>query len=352
MHRKRTTEDLLDWSYGGEITGADGEESAAAGGPGVSAPKQTGACDSLALYLRDVRRQPRMSARDAGRCRCAWHDEEAAAASFGNGPRVTSEVVEASRQVVIEANLALVVRLARQYERFGLPLEDLIQEGNIGLLAAAKRFDPERGVPFPPYATAWIRQAICRAISIQTRTIRIPLEALGLRRQAARVWSDLEQEAHNDALRSGRYRAPTVEDCARKLGVSAERLRVTVRRLPQVASFDAPLGPDGEPLLSYLAETSGKSPEDCAAAQESRSRIEARLRSLPDRTRLILERRYDLDGKGAAGFAEIGRQLHLSRERVRQLHNDALRRLQSDSWVDTSANGRQQVARRNRTPRS
>ena len=352
VHRKRRAEDdLLDWGYGGEIAGAGGEELEAAGEPGVLAPKRTGACNSLALYLRDVRRQPRMSARNTGRCRCALHDGETAA-FLGNGPRVPGEVDEANRQVIIEAHLALVVRMARRYERFGLALEDLIQEGNLGLLAAAERFDPERGVPFPTYATAWIRQAICRAISIQTRTIRIPLEALGLRRQAARVWAELEQEAHNDSLRSGHYRAPTVEDCARKLGVSTEHLRTTVRRLPEVASLDAPLGPEGEPLLSYLAEASGKSPEDCAAAEESRYRIEGWLRALPDRTRLILQRHYDLDGNGAVGFAEIGRELRLSRERVRQLHNNALRRLQSDSWVDTSANGRRQVARRNQTPRS
>ena len=353
VHRKRTTEDdLLDWGYGGEVAGACGEEFEASGEPGVSAPEQTGACNSLALYLRDVRRQPRMSASNTGRWRCALRDGRAATALLGNGPRIPGEVVEANRQVVIEANLALVVRMARRYERFGLPLEDLIQEGNMGLLAAAERFDPERGVPFPIYATAWIRQAICRAISIQTRTIRIPLEALGLRRQASRVWADLEQEAHNESLLSGRYRAPTVEDCARKLGVSTEHLRTTVRRLPEVASLDAPLGPEGEPLLSYLAEASGKNPEDCAAAEESRSRIEAWLRALPDRTRFILQRHYGLDGNGAVGFAEIGRELHLSRERVRQLHNNALRRVQSDSWVDTSASGRRHVARRNQTPRS
>lgn len=324
MHRKRSTEDLLEGGYGREIAETGGEELDAAGGIGLSERTQTGACDSLELYLRDVRRRPRLSARKAGRCRCARRHGEAATVPAGNGPRVAREVFEANRQVVIEENLPLVVRLARRYERFGLSLQDLIQEGNMGLLAAVERFDPEHGVPFPTYATAWIRQAICRAISIQTRTIRIPLEALGLRRQAARVLSDLEQEAHNDSLRSGGYRAPTVEDCARRLGVSTAHLRTTIRRLPEVASLETPAGPQRQPLLSRLAEASGNDPEECAAAAERRSRIEAWLDALPDRTRQIVWRHYGLDGNGAVGFAEIGRDLNLSRERVRQLHSEAL----------------------------
>lgn len=323
MHRKRAAEDVPEGGHGREVAGTDVEKLDAAGGAGLSEQEQTGACDSLELYLQDVRRRPRLSARKAGRCRCARH-REAATVSAGNGSKVARKVFEVNRQLVIEENLALVVRLARHYERFGLPLEDLIQEGNLGLLAAVERFDPERGVPFPTYATAWIRQAICRAISIQTRTIRIPLEALGLRRRAASVLSDLEQEAHNDSLQSGRYRAPTVEDCARRLGVSTEHLRATIRRLPEVASLETPVGPQRQPLLSRLAEASGKNPEECAAAAERRSQIEGWLDALPERTRLIVRRYYGLDGNGAVGFADIGRDLHLSRERVRQLHNQAL----------------------------
>ena len=331
MHRKRAAENPLEGGYGEESAGADGEELEAVGGSGLSGGKRPGAYDSLELYLRDVRRRPRQSAREAGRCRCGRHHGEAVAVRSGSRAKVAREIFRADREVVIEANLALVVRLARHYERFGLALEDLIQEGNMGLLAAVERFDPERGVPFPTYAAGWIRQAICRAISIQTRTIRIPLEVLGLRRRAARVLSDLEQEAHNDSLRFGRYRAPTVGDCARKLGVSTEHLRTTIRRLPEMASLDAPLGPKQKPLLSCLADASESNPEDCAAAEESRMRIAIWLRMLPDRTRLIVQRYYGLDGTGTAGFAAIGRELHLSRERVRQLHNHALVRLRGDS---------------------
>ena len=233
----------------------------------------------------------------------------------------------------MEGHLDLVVWLARHYRRLGLPLEDLIQEGNLGLLAAVQGFDPDRGVPFATYATGWIRQAICRAISIKSRTIRIPLEALGLRRRAASVLSDLKQEARNTSLRSGHYRAPTVEDCARRIGVSTPDLSANIRRLPDVESFDAPAAPDGSPLLSRLADAAGQNPADGAAAAERRSRIEAVLEDLSERDQFVVRRHYGFDGNGAASFTEIGRDLHLGRERVRQLHNAALARLRCDPRV-------------------
>lgn len=306
-------------------------------GSDSSDARRSETCGTLALYLEEVRcRRP--SANGAGRCCCNPRGIEAAKDGAGPGERSTRECFEANRAAIVEGHLDLVVRLARHYRGLGLPLEDLIQEGNLGLLAAFQGFDPDRGVPFSIYATGWIRQAICRAISIKTRTIRIPLETLGLRRNAASVLSDLEQEAHNGALRSGRYRAPTVGDCARKLGVSTEHLATTIRRLPDVESFDAPGATEGEPLLSCLADASGENPEDRAAAEERRSRLEASLRTLPDRARLVVQRRYGLDGNGTASFTEIGRELHLSRERVRQLHHDAVAQLRGDRPLCASAN--------------
>jgi len=155
---------------------------AASADPSVEA--RNGDHSALAIYLRELRRCRQISADRARRCCQTMHD--AADAKTPGARRVdrAEEAFRASYNEMVEGNLALVVRIARPYERFGLPFEDLIQEGNLGLLAAIRQFDPERGVPFPAYATGWIRQAICRAISIKSRTIRIPLDVLGLRRRA------------------------------------------------------------------------------------------------------------------------------------------------------------------------
>ena len=240
------------------------------------------------------------------------------------------QAFRASYNEMVEGNLALVVRIARPYERFGLPLEDLIQEGNLGLLAATRQFDPERGVPFPAYATGWIRQAICRAISIKSRTIRIPLDVLGLRRRATSMLADLEQEAHNQCCRSGHYEAPTVEDCARALGVSTDRLQTTIRRVPEVESLDAPAGPEGEPLLSSVADPEQPNPLECAWTAEQRLLLRTAISELPHRLRHVIQRHYGLLGGGSASFTAIGRELNLSRERVRQLHNQGLASLLHD----------------------
>ena len=303
---------------------------AAAARADPSAEAGAGDHSALAIYLREVRRRRRISADRARRCCRAMHDAEDAETRKGARDGRAEEAFRASRNEMVEGNLALVVRIAKHYERCGFPLDDLIQEGNLGLLAAVRQFDPERGVPFSTYATGWIRQAICRWISIKSRTIRIPLEVLGLRRRAASVLSDLEQEAHNQSCRSGHYQAPTVEDCARELGVSTERVRITIRRVPDVDSLDAPAGPRGRPLLSSVADSLQPDPLDCASAAEHRSFLNTAISELPQRLRHVMERHYGLPGDGPASFTAIGRELHLSRERVRQLHNQGLALLRHD----------------------
>ena len=301
---------------------------AASADPSVEA--RNGDHSALAIYLRELRRCRQISADRARSCCQMMHD--AADAKTPGARRVdrAEEAFRASYNEMVEGNLALVVRIARPYERFGLPFEDLIQEGNLGLLAAIRQFDPERGVPFPAYATGWIRQAICRAISIKSRTIRIPLDVLGLRRRATSVLADLEQEAHNQCCRSGHYKAPTVEDCARALGVSTDRLQTTIRRVPEVESLDAPAGPEGEPLLSSVADLEQPNPLECAWTAEQRSLLRTAISELPHRLRHVIQRHYGLLGGGPASFTAIGRELNLSRERVRQLHNQGLASLLHD----------------------
>lgn len=339
MNHEREAHDFRNGGYGdgvGDAADAAGTVEPQPAASDASEGPHAEACDTLALYLREARRH-RMTENEAKRCCCMSCGAETETAGARNGKRSARDVFRANHGKVVEGHLDLVVNVARHYEGLGLPLEDLIQEGNLGLLAAVRKFDPERGVPFSRYAVGWIRQAICRAISIKSRTIRIPLDVLGLRRRAASVLCELEQEAHNDSLSSGRYRTPTVEDCARRIGVSTGCLRTTIRRLPDVESFDAPAAPGGPPLVSCLADGEDRSPADCAAADERRSHLDAALGGLPARLQLVIRRHYGLDGNGTASFTEIGRELHLCRERVRQLHTEALARLRRDPQVRASA---------------
>ncbi len=296
-----------------------------------------GQFDALTLYPRDVQRRRRISADDTRRCCRAMRDADAAGAN-GHARKDNVLVFRAKRRETIEGNFALVVSIARRYRPFGLPMEDLIQEGNLGLLAAVRRFDPELGVNFSMYAAGWIRQAICRAISIKSRTIRIPLDVLGLRRRAARVMVELEQEAHNQSCRSGQYEAPTWEDCADELGISADGLRTTVQRVPNLVSLDAPAVPGGEPVGSSVADSGQRDPLECASADEQRSLLHAAVSALPRRLRRVMLRHCGLSDEGPASFSEIGRELHVSRERVCQLHNQGLALLRSGPRPRSSAN--------------
>lgn len=326
----RVFDEEIEWGEPEALASRDNPLNAPAESP-------TGDLDSVSLYLGDVRRRRRVSADETNRRCREMHLAEAAAAGSGGRNKNAASVVRDKRQEAVEGNLALVVSIAREYRPFGLPFEDLIQEGNIGLLAAVGHFDPERGVPFSRYADLWIRQAICRAITTQTRTIRIPLDVLALRRRMNSVMSDLDQEAHNQSCRSGHYRAPTIEDCAHTIGVSAERLRTTARNVPEVTSIEAPVARTGLPLRESLADRAQEDAMTRAAAGEERSAVQAAIVGLPPRLQQVLRRRYGLDGNGSASFGEIGRELHLCRERVRQLHNEALALLRRKVWTRVTA---------------
>ena len=333
-------EDSADNGYEKDAVGAEEfDESLGVGEllPEGSEGKEHGELDSLHLYLRQVRRRRRLSADGAKRCCSAMRRAEAAMRDEAEPESGAFGVFCACRRRLIEGNLGLVVAIARGYRRFGVPLEDLIQEGNIGLLYAVHGFDPDAGTRFPSYAVPWIRQGICRALSAKSRTIHIPVQELDLRRQAESVLSELDQQAHNRSCSSGHYRKPTVEDCAREIGIPKDRLRTNLRRLPDMESLDAPLAASRTTLLSTIPDTGQPSPLDSAATGERRSCLRAAVSHLPDRLQQVTRRHYGFDGGSAASFAEIGRDLHLSRERVRQLHNSALALLRRDGAARVAA---------------
>ena len=247
------------------------------------------------------------------------------------------ETFYANREKMIEGNLRLVISIAKQSRGKGLPLGDLIQEGNIGLMQAVRKFEPERNLKFSTYATWWIRQAIWRALSQKSRTIKVPINKLDLHRKAAKVRAELEQQYRNDPKRRGKRQHPTTDDVAREIGVAPEKLRDALRSVPQVSSLDAPLVPDGSPRIAVTPDPGQMNPIEGVTDAEARRHVRDAISDLPDRLQHVLKRRFGIHGGGEANLEEIGGELQLTRERVRQLETEALSRLRRDPRLRVSA---------------
>jgi RNA polymerase primary sigma factor len=225
-----------------------------------------------------------------------------------------------ARERLIEKNLRLVVSVAKKYRGMGLPFGDLIQEGNIGLIKAAERFDPELGNRFSTYAIWWIRQAIGRAIEDKGRAIRLPTHAQGKARKAARVRNELS------ARLGGK---PADEEVGERLGWTVREVRAVTGLLLEVFSLDRPVGAeDGSTKLGDFVEDEQASevPEAVIRDMEN-TRLKESMGEMSARERHILVRRYGLDDREPATLAELSDKLGVTRERVRQLQRNAERRL-------------------------
>ncbi|GGF85210.1 RNA polymerase sigma factor RpoS [Alteromonas lipolytica] len=226
---------------------------------------------------------------------------------------------EASRKRMIVSNLRLVVKIARRYNNRGLALLDLIEEGNLGLIRAVEKFDPERGFRFSTYATWWIRQTIERAIMNQTRTIRLPIHVVKELNVYLRAARELAQELDHE---------PTAEDIAVHLDKPIDEVSKMLRLNERISSVDTPIGGDNDKaLLDILADDNESSPEDQLQDSNIKHNIVSWLQELNAKQREVLARRFGLMGYEPSTLEDVGAEIGLTRERVRQIQVEGLRRL-------------------------
>ena len=258
--------------------------------------------DATQLYLNEIGFSPLLSA-----------EEEVHYA------RLARKGDEMGRRRMIESNLRLVVKISRRYLNRGLSLLDLIEEGNLGLIRAVEKFDPERGFRFSTYATWWIRQTIERAIMNQTRTIRLPIHVVKELNVYLRAARELTQKLDHE---------PSAEEIAALLEKPVEDVKRMLKLNERVTSIDTPIGPSSDKsLLDTIADDRINDPSEELQSQDIQSNLDRWIEELPEKQREVLSRRFGLRGYETSTLEDVGREIGLTRERVRQIQVEALKRL-------------------------
>jgi RNA polymerase primary sigma factor len=221
-----------------------------------------------------------------------------------------------ARRRLIEKNLRLVVSVAKRYRGYGVPFEDLIQEGNIGLMKAVEKFDPDRGWRFATYAMWWVRQAIGRAVSDKGRTIRVPVHMGEKMRKMARTYNGLSAELG---------REPSDEEVAGRLGWTVEKVSDVKGALPDATSLDKPLGSeeDASELGSIVEDQGSSDVSEVVLRDMEVGWLGEAISRLPQRHRRVLVKRYGLDEEQTATLAQLAEELRVSKERIRQIQREA-----------------------------
>lgn len=230
---------------------------------------------------------------------------------------------QVSLEKMVKANLRFVVSVAKQYQNQGLSLGDLINEGNLGLIKAAKRFDETRGFKFISYAVWWIRQSILQALAEQSRIVRLPLNRVGALNKIGKAYNNLEQEYE---------REPTPDEIAKELDMDLDEVSETLKMSSRHISMDAPFAQgDENSLLDVLASDENPLPDTSLMSDSLRSEIERALSTLTEREAEVIRLYFGFNGDHSLTLEEIGEQFHLTRERVRQIKEKAIRRLRHTS---------------------
>ncbi|MFL5892574.1 MAG: sigma-70 family RNA polymerase sigma factor [Solirubrobacterales bacterium] len=260
--------------------------------------------DSLQLFLKDI-----------GKVRLLTAQEEVELAK-----RIERGDLDA-KQKMVESNLRLVVSIAKNYRNQGLPFLDLIQEGTLGLVRAAEKFDYRKGFKFSTYATWWIRQAIARALADKARTIRIPVHVVEKLNKIGRAERKLVTELG---------REPTPDEIAEVTGIDPEEVDQIKRSAQAPVSLEKPVGDEEESEFGqFIADEKAESPFDRAADLLTKEALREALENLSYRERRVLELRYGLGGEHPRTLDEVGRTFNVTRERIRQIENQSLKKLQS-----------------------
>jgi RNA polymerase primary sigma factor len=257
---------------------------------------------SLRLYLRDAVETPLLNAKE----------EVELARRIQKGD-------DAAREHMIRANLRLVIKIAREYEDYGLPLLDLVNEGNIGLMRAVERFDPDRGAKLSTYAAWWIKQSIKRALANQSKTIRLPVHMVDKISKMRRVAMAMSEELG---------REPTDDELSEEIGIDRAKLSQLKVASMRPASLDAPISDDDSTEFGEIVgDENAQTPFDLLSHKNMHSQLDGLLTVLDERERKIIDARFGLAGQKPRTLEEVGQEFGVTRERIRQLQNIALRKL-------------------------
>ncbi len=287
--------------------------------------------NTIALYFREIDRTPLLTVEEerelareieaGNRAREQLQQQRAVGEEVRQALEAAIAAGERARQQMIKANTRLVVSIAKQYMRQGVPLSDLIQEGNLGLIQAVERFDPDKGTRFATYATWWIRQAVARALGEQTTAVRLPAHILQERRRLYRVRNRLRQEL---------ARKPTIEEIAEEADTDPKKVKLVLNGWRDTLSLEEMTFTGAEEEGNwgeFLEDSTLPQPTEAVLHAQLRGEIEELFQGLTPREARVLEMRYGLKDGQEHRLVDIARRFELTRERIRQIEGDALRKL-------------------------